>query len=275
MHLSEIPTSILKDTGYRFSMELVAPFRYRARPEQFPKREGFVIEISGSREGTEFYLHPEEYASETLLNASANASPQALGEFVGILTELGGMGEVSLEIGNSEIEIDTGSIQDSSWHNLSIKVRTTEPFQEEDPEFSQFARRVIIRLNDSLMCFFELAPTEIVDSELGLPEGAKQAASVNKYERSPGNRKACIDAFGADCQICGFSFTREFGGIGEGYIHVHHLIPVSKMGGEYRINPVEDLIPVCPNCHAMLHKREPPFTPQELREVMDSSATSR
>jgi 5-methylcytosine-specific restriction protein A len=275
MHLSEIPVSILTGTGYRFSMERVTPFRYRARPEQFPKREGFVIDISGSGGGAEFHLHTEDLAYETLLNASANASPQALDEFVGILQELGGIGEVSLEIGNSEIEIDAGSIQDSSWHNLAIKVRTTEPFQEEDPEFSQFAQGAIISLNDSLMCFFELAPTEIEDSELGLPEGAKQTVSVNKYERSSENRKACIDAFGTDCQICGFSFARKFEGIGEGYIHVHHLIPVSKMGGEYRINPIEDLIPVCPNCHAMLHKRDPPFTPQELREVMDSSKASR
>ena len=124
MHLSEIPASILMGTGYRFSMERVTPFRYRARPEQFPKREGFVIDISGSGEGAEFHLHAEDHARETLLHASANASHQAIDEFVDILEELGGIGEVSLEIGNTEIEIDAGSIQDSSWHNLAIKVRT-------------------------------------------------------------------------------------------------------------------------------------------------------
>ncbi|PCP15512.1 HNH endonuclease, partial [Klebsiella pneumoniae] len=46
---------------------------------------------------------------------------------------------------------------------------------------------------------------------------------------------------------------------------IHHLIPLSGIKQDYRLNPETDLIPVCPNCHAMLHRRDPPFTPEELK----------
>ncbi len=36
--------------------------------------------------------------------------------------------------------------------------------------------------------------------------------------------------------------------MGEGFIHVHHLKPLSEVGYEYRVDPIRDLRPVCPNC---------------------------
>ncbi len=50
-----------------------------------------------------------------------------------------------------------------------------------------------------------------------------------------------------------------------GFIHVHHLKPQSSRGGEYEIDPVLDLVPVCPNCHAVMHRRRE--TPYSLEEV--------
>jgi 5-methylcytosine-specific restriction enzyme A len=84
-------------------------------------------------------------------------------------------------------------------------------------------------------------------------EGATKKVSVNVFERNPKARKKCIEHFGARCSACGFDFEKVYGERGRGFIHVHHLIPLSEIGKEYRINPIEDLRPVCPNCHAMLH----------------------
>ncbi|NDG72344.1 MAG: HNH endonuclease [Proteobacteria bacterium] len=95
-------------------------------------------------------------------------------------------------------------------------------------------------------------------------EGAIRRISVNAYERDPRARKACIAYHGTSCMICGFSFARNFGDIGKGFIHVHHLRPLADIGEEYEVNPVTDLIPLCPNCHAMIHRKNPPYSPQEL-----------
>ncbi|KHL95955.1 restriction endonuclease [Paenibacillus sp. IHB B 3415] len=105
----------------------------------------------------------------------------------------------------------------------------------------------------------------------GLPEGAVTRIEVNKYERNLINRQTCLLIHGTNCKICGFDFEARFGEIGKGYIHVHHLTPVSSIGPDYIISPADDLLPVCPNCHAMLHKRNPPFTIQEIREIINKT----
>jgi hypothetical protein len=85
-------------------------------------------------------------------------------------------------------------------------------------------------------------------------EGVKKTITVNAYERNPEARLKCLEYYGTNCEICGFNFEDTYGEIGKGYIHVHHVIPLSEIAKEYKIDPIRDLRPVCPNCHAMLHK---------------------
>ncbi|MND65181.1 HNH endonuclease [Agrobacterium tumefaciens] len=84
-------------------------------------------------------------------------------------------------------------------------------------------------------------------------EGALKEIKVNGYERDRRARQACIDHYGTDCQVCGLDFESRYGEIGAGFIHVHHVVPLASIGEQYEVDPVKDLIPVCPNCHAMLH----------------------
>lgn len=106
-------------------------------------------------------------------------------------------------------------------------------------------------------------PEEIPD-DIGLPEGLRQRVSVNVYERNPRARRECILHYGTSCIICGFNFEERYGKVGAGLIHVHHLTPLSEIGEEYYINPINDLRPVCPNCHAIIHRNNPPYTIEEV-----------
>lgn len=86
-------------------------------------------------------------------------------------------------------------------------------------------------------------------------EGTKQQVLVNKYERNPRARKMCIQKYGCICNICQFDFQKQYGELGKDFIHVHHIIPISEnKGRSYKVDYENDLIPVCPNCHAMLHR---------------------
>jgi predicted HNH restriction endonuclease len=96
-------------------------------------------------------------------------------------------------------------------------------------------------------------------------EGNRALVYVNRYERDARTRAACIRFFGVACSVCGFEFGRVYGDIGNGFIHVHHLAPLSMAGKAHRVDPKKDLRPVCPNCHEMLHRRSPPFTIDELK----------
>ncbi len=85
-------------------------------------------------------------------------------------------------------------------------------------------------------------------------EGALKRVYVNKYERDHDARMKCIEAHGYKCSVCGMDFEKLYGELGRGFIHVHHIVPISTIGEEYKIDPVKDMVPVCPNCHAMLHR---------------------
>lgn len=113
---------------------------------------------------------------------------------------------------------------------------------------------------------------EVLDPEVPDPqnyrEGALRQIWVNAYERSREAREACLRQLGTKCKACLVDLGERYGEIGEGFIHVHHIRQLADIGDEYVLDPVADLVPVCPNCHAMLHRRRPPFSVRELRSMI-------
>lgn len=110
-------------------------------------------------------------------------------------------------------------------------------------------------------------PEEITNDESSF-EGALIKITVNKYERKQENRTKAISYHGLNCYVCGFNFERVYGDLGLGFIHIHHTIPLHTIKKEYKINIKTDLVPVCPNCHAMLHRAKPVLSIKELRNIM-------
>jgi len=115
---------------------------------------------------------------------------------------------------------------------------------------------------------------EELGSDVPLVEGASFTVKVSAFERNPVARQKCIDHYGANCFVCGFSFGTAYGSAADGYIHVHHLTPLASIGEEYVIDPIKDLRPVCANCHAVIHLRQPPYSIEEaigmLRDGTDA-----
>lgn len=117
---------------------------------------------------------------------------------------------------------------------------------------------------------------EIIDDDVGaLSEGIKKTVAVNTYERNLRARLLCIEHWKPVCIVCNFDFESVYGRLWKGYIHVHHLISISKIGGSYNIDPINDLRPVCPNCHSMLHARNPPLTINELQKIIENIKINR
>lgn len=114
---------------------------------------------------------------------------------------------------------------------------------------------------------------DIFDATEALVEGATIQVLANRYERNPEARKKCLNHYNSyKCQICKFDFEEEYGIIGKEFIHIHHITPIAEIGCEYIINPIKDLIPVCPNCHAMLHRNinGKILTIEELKDLINS-----
>ena len=108
-------------------------------------------------------------------------------------------------------------------------------------------------------------PDEI-DPQEPLIEGARRKVTVNAYERNVKAREKCLEEHGYRCAVCKMCFEEYYGDIGRGFIHVHHRKELSSIRGEYEVDPIKDLCPVCPNCHAMLHREKPALSVDELRQ---------
>ena len=110
---------------------------------------------------------------------------------------------------------------------------------------------------------------EEINTDEKLYEGTKLSVLVNKYERNPKARRECIARWGTRCKVCECDFVERYGEIGENFIHVHHIIPLSQIGATYIIDPINHLVPVCPNCHAMIHKGRPePYTIDQIKTFL-------
>lgn len=101
-------------------------------------------------------------------------------------------------------------------------------------------------------------------------EGNDYTSLVKRYERSVRLRSRAIEIHGLNCAVCEFNFEEKYGVIGKEFIHIHHLERLADKGQRF-VDSKKDLVPVCPNCHAMLHKKTPPYLPEELKFIINKA----
>lgn len=113
-----------------------------------------------------------------------------------------------------------------------------------------------------------LLPEEISETE-GSYEGARKQISVNTYERDRTAHDKCLQHHGTSCAVCEKDMSEVYGPVAAGLIHVHHLKPLSEIKEDYRVNPIVDLRPVCPNCHAVIHRGKPVYKIEEVKGFLE------
>jgi 5-methylcytosine-specific restriction enzyme A len=107
-------------------------------------------------------------------------------------------------------------------------------------------------------------------------EGGQKLIYTTVYERDKVSRDLAISIHGYACMVCHFNFRNFYGTCGEGFIHVHHITPLSIAKKRGKVNPKTDMIVVCPNCHAMIHRRKDKIlTLEELQNNIKEAKGSR
>lgn len=106
-----------------------------------------------------------------------------------------------------------------------------------------------------------------------LLEGQIRRISVDRFERDGKARRACIEHYGCECAACGLTLSSVYGDVAAHFIHVHHLLPLASVRRRHRVDPIRDLRPVCPNCHAVIHLKSPPFSIDEVRALVEGRKT--
>ena len=102
-------------------------------------------------------------------------------------------------------------------------------------------------------------------------EGAMRRVSSNGYERNSDARRQCIETHGVSCMVCGFNFQSAYGAAAAGLIHVHHVTPLSSIAQSHEVNPTADLVPLCPNCHLVVHITNPPYSIEQVKSMFAAS----
>ncbi len=193
-------------------------------------------------------------------------------EYVGLMEERGA--KVTISVNGEDVTEKQFRECSEDWNQLDVKVSKIPVSDEQYFSYSDKALEWGSVMMGMILSMADIVPLEDIQSSQpeGYSEGKKLKATVNRYERNPINRKLCLEKNGYSCCVCGMNFEDIYGPLGHKFIHVHHIVPVSQMGEGYVINPETDLVPVCPNCHAMLHRKDPPYTPEELKEIMKDRA---
>ena len=228
----------------------------------------FRVELRiGWRTVTAFFI-PGNYASG-LVRGIRSASPSQRAAFAVFSDSLKSKGaRVSLDLDHHQVNSSEPESWPLDWSNIRISMKKVGVVVERSTGYDFDA--VFPWATGFFGLAIALLPLEEEKKPFweGESEGATQIKLVKQYERSRINRAACIEVHGTNCKICGFNFNSFFGELGDGFIHVHHIVPISEMGGSYILNPAKDLIPVCPNCHSMLHRKKPALLPEELIHIL-------
>ena len=115
---------------------------------------------------------------------------------------------------------------------------------------------------------------EVDLEEESLTEGTRRDARHQTIERSSVVRARALALHGTVCAVCKFSFADRYGESGEGFIEVHHLVPLGDSAGPVLVTPALDVVVLCANCHRMVRTRRPPLTPDALVAAMNEVAAA-
>jgi hypothetical protein len=191
-------------------------------------------------------------ASAILVSSTKFVSP--LGEYSGSLSFL----PPSIKVFNP---IDVPKMK-SFWPNFQSFSQVKQSLPPEP--YPEFVKSLVdVRTPEGTI----LNPGEELPKEV-LIEGGKTRVMVDAYERNWKARQACLVFHGTACVICGFDFSKVYGEIAKDFIHVHHVKAICEQDGPYEVDPQKDLVPVCPNCHAVLHMKTPCYKVDEVKSLL-------
>ena len=236
---------------------------YALRPSDLERGHGFFVAIAQTPKQMVASFHFDAYAGRLfrMMADSDDLRKRAMTLLVSNADQSGLSAYCAIEDSHALASRPEGS----SWKSLEIEVSGRTSGRNNLQQLAADVASYAFAIPLCLVQIEEIEPSELPSGEA---EGSLQRSVVNKYERSPSNRAACIAFHGAKCKSCGFDFEAVYGEIGAGFIEVHHTVPVSTMGDNYIVDPIKELIPLCSNCHSMVHRRSPPLDLLELKNVL-------
>jgi 5-methylcytosine-specific restriction protein A len=261
----------LQDVADSLGVELIREYmphgheyELRIRLAQIPAPHGFTMRIYDDYLSWKVELHLDIFSAPLIAAMENRYGDRKIGlePYLDLARTKNNLFHLSVN-GNDEI------FPESGWSEIDFVL--AKSYFSEESEFPSLNAVIL-----DFMCivlFLIIEDTEWTSTEeLGKEEGSMYGELIRKYERSRYNRALCLKYYGFMCRGCGDLLEEKYGPVGANVIHVHHLVPVSAMKGSYQLNPIKDLIPLCPNCHNIVHRSNPPMDISDLRKIANYTA---
>ncbi len=246
-------------------------------PEGHPPAQTFTLRTVIGWRRLDVHFTPGAFAGD-LVASMRSADEAGRQGFLAVLRSCQeDVAEVGLTLNGVGQDLADPLIWSTPWRSMTLVIRRGMLALNEGND-AEDARIVALWAGKAAAAVLALLPLESEVEEgdaepetaeiAGLPEGAKTRVEVNRYERDRRNRAAALAIHGYACKACDADMGGRYGEAAVGLIEVHHVTPVSEVGAGYVINPRDDLVPLCPNCHSVAHRRSPPFSVTELRDML-------
>ncbi|MCY3687609.1 MAG: HNH endonuclease [Gammaproteobacteria bacterium] len=244
---------------------------YLLRPQGNPADYTFGIRTTLGWRRLQIQFEPGKFAA-ALLGDMGNADADGRSAFHSVLKDCFSLGATcKLEINGNSFPFDSDKVWTEKWNRivLSMSKGQLELGTDQGDSDADIICEWTGRFTAAIIAILPMEESnDQAESEVvGYPEGAMTTVQTNRYERDRRNRAAAIAIHGTTCNGCGLEMGTRYGSIAAGLIDIHHVTPVSKLAAGYIIDPKRDLVPLCPNCHAVVHRQVPPLTVNELRKL--------
>lgn len=272
-HLGKV---ITEETGLVFEADIGTDAEgqrwYLLYPRGLPVDHTFAIRTTLGWRRLRIDFEPGVFAAE-LLADMGNTDTAGRTAFRAVLADCRVLGaEIDLKVNEIPFAFDDEAVWAQNWNRftLSMNKGQVELGADDGEPDADIICRWTGRFAAALIA---VLPVEEENEAAGIgvtgyPEGALTTVQTNRYERDRRNRAAAISIHGTSCRGCGLDMGKHYGEVAAGFIEIHHITPVSQLGAGYVIDPMRDLVPLCPNCHAVVHRRTPPFTVNEIQVML-------
>lgn len=213
-------------------------------------------------------VEPDEYGVNFLNNIS-NSNAEQRKNFIYYWNALKEK-DISIEINDKAITKEQFVTLTDNWKKFKISFNKTPYCDENEVDKAEIVCAFVIQICKMVFSILTYDIDDKINLE-GYVEGNKYSIISTKYERNRKNREICLKNKGYICSVCGFDFEKKYGEIGKNFIEVHHAIQVSDMGENYAVDPIKDMYPLCSNCHSMIHRKNPPYTIEELKSIIKNN----
>ncbi|WP_286255953.1 HNH endonuclease [Marinobacter shengliensis] len=279
LELKHLENSVSMETGLAFEattgIDSERQRWFELRPSHVSRDHAFAIRVALDWRRIRIDFQPGKFAGE-LLGNMACADETGRAAFCAILADCAERGaEIDFRVNGSPYHFQSDEPWEQNWNRfvLHLSKGLLELGTDDGEPDADIVCRWTGRFAAAITAILPLEEeAQSLDDQMeGYPEGVMTTVQANRFERDRRNRAAAIAIHGTSCLACGVELSRVYGGVAEGFIEIHHTTPVSELGAAYVINPAKDLVPLCPNCHAIAHRRSPPFSVQEIRRLIDNN----